>query len=55
MTLDLDPEIAEIWLAYRLWVEGRVTWTELDMMSIDDVDLASRTFDAIYEKEDEEK
>jgi hypothetical protein len=31
---------------WRLWLEGKVTMTELDQLSIDDVEAANRALDA---------
>lgn len=38
MKLKLDPEVAEVWPCYRLVLERYVTWSDLELMSIDDVD-----------------
>ena len=46
MKLTLRPEVEEIWPCMRLFLEGRVTWTELEeVMTIDDVDDILDTID----------
>ncbi len=46
MRLDLDADIEAAWPAYKLWLERRVMLTELDHLSIDDVDAAYRALES---------
>jgi hypothetical protein len=38
-----------LWPALRLWEGGKVTWSELNAMSVDDVFLLNEVVDAVEE------
>ncbi len=44
--LRLDDDIADCWPLWRLWIEGKVTMSEFDHISIDTLEAGNRALDA---------
>ena len=41
------PEHLAAWPVWRLLIDGQIRWSDLDHMSLDDVDLFARGIDAV--------
>jgi hypothetical protein len=55
VTLELDADIQEAWIAWRLVCEGKATVTDLDHLTISRCDQAGRALDAWHAAETQQR
>lgn len=44
--LELDDDIAECWILWRLWLEEKISMSEFNSISIDTLEAGNRALDA---------